>query len=254
MSEPADGKLLAGKLALVTGATSGLGRAIAGAFARNGADVIVVSRKADACERVAEEISHATGQNAYGMACHLGIWNDIDRLVDTVTEHHRTPDILVNNAGMSPLYDSLESISEELFDKTIAVNLRATFRLCALIGSRMAVSAGGSIINVSSVGAIRPDPYSLPYCAAKAGVEALTAGLAKALAPKVRVNCIMPGAFLTRLSKDWPADLENQFRSNAVLKRIGEPEEIVGAATYLASDQASFTTGTVLRVDGGLSL
>jgi NAD(P)-dependent dehydrogenase (short-subunit alcohol dehydrogenase family) len=254
MAELGDGKLLIGKLALVTGATSGLGRAMAYALARNGAEVIVVSRKPDACQRVAKEIADATGQATYGIATHVGKWNEIDRLVQTVVDHHRTPDILINNAGISPLYESIESITEELFDKTIAVNLRGTFRLSALIGRRMVADGGGSIINVSSVGAIRPDPYSLPYCAAKAGVEVLTGGLAKVFAPTVRVNCIMPGAFMTGMASGWPEELADQFLTDAPLRRIGDPDEITGAAIYLASDQSSFTTGAILRVDGGLSL
>ena len=163
-------------------------------------------------------------------------------------------DVLVNNAGMAPLYSSLAEVSEELFDKVVAVNLKGPFRLSALVGSRMVEGGGGSIINVSSVAAMRPAPDDLPYAASKAGLDALTAGFAQAYGPKVRVNTIMAGPFLTEISNAWDLDAFNEEAKRYALRRGGEPDEIVGAALYLASDASSFTTGSILRVDGGMGI
>jgi NAD(P)-dependent dehydrogenase (short-subunit alcohol dehydrogenase family) len=161
-------------------------------------------------------------------------------------------DILVNNAGMSPLYPSVDAISEELWDKVLDVNLKGPFRLTALVGSRMARGDGGSIINISSGAAKRPTPDVIPYAAAKAGLEAMTVGFAQAFGPKVRVNAIQAGPFFTDISKAWDMDaFERRAKSTIALRRGGEPEEIVGAAVYLASRASSFTTGAVLAVDGG---
>ena len=127
--------------------------------------------------------------------------------------------------------------------------------MAALIGTRMASGAGGSIINISSVGAVMPDPDALPYSAAKAGLNAMTVGMARSFAPSVRVNCIQPGYFLTDISKAWgdPEEVARQTERLIPLRRAGDPSEIVGAALYLASSAASYTTGTILSVDGGLA-
>ena len=165
--------------------------------------------------------------------------------------------MLVNNAGMSPLYPSVDAISETLFDKVIGVNLKGPFRLSALIGTRMASadhggSDGGSIIFVSSVASHRPSPNELVYGAAKAAVNNLTYGLARTLGPTVRVNCIAPGPFLTDISRAWDLEaFERSARAGFALGRGGEPHEIVGTALYLASDASSYTTGAVIDVDGG---
>src|SRR5215218_1023269 len=181
---------LTGKIALVTGGTRGLGRAIALAFATAGADIVVSSRKQHACDDVAAEVA-ALGRRSKGEVCHVGRWKEIDALVDRVYGEFGRIDILVNNAGISPLYDDTPSVSEELWDKVVSVNLKGPFRLTALVGSRMAGGNGGSIINVSSIGALRPDKHTIPYCAAKAGLNVLTAGFADEFGPKVRVNAIM---------------------------------------------------------------
>src|SRR6266480_3504414 len=194
---------LTGRVALVTGGSRGLGREMALAFARFGADVMIASRKQDACDAAAEEIRRATGRRTLGRACHVGRWNELEGLVDAAYEHFGTVDVLVNNAGMSPLYPSVEAVSEELWDKVLAVNLKGPFRLTALVGSRMAAGDGGSVVNISSIGAVRPTHDILPYAAAKAGLNALTIGFADAYGPKVRVNAIMPGPFLTDISRNW---------------------------------------------------
>src|SRR5438093_5170433 len=187
---------LTGRVALVTGGSRGLGREMAPAFGRLGADVMTASRKQDACDVTADEIRRQAGRRALGRACHVGRWNELEDLVDAAYEHFGAVDILVNNAGMSPLYPSVEAVTEELWDKVLGVNLKGPFRLTALVGTRMAEGAGGSIVYISSIGAVRVSGDVLPYGAAKAGLNALTTGFADAFGPKVRVNCNMPGPFL----------------------------------------------------------
>ncbi len=243
---------LTGKIALVTGGSRGLGRAMALAFAAQGADVVIASRKLEQCERVADEI-RAIGRRALAIACHVGKWDELDRLVEAAYGQFGRIDVLVNNAGLSPLYPRLDQVTEKLFDKVIAINLKGPFRLGALVAQRMADGDGGVVINVSSTAAVTPSPGSEPYGAAKAGLNALTRSLAYAFAPKVRVNCIMPGPFLTDISKAWDMELfERTAKTRIPLQRGGQPEEIVGAALYFASAASSFTTGAVLAVDGGV--
>ena len=160
-------------------------------------------------------------------------------------------DVLVNNAGMSPLYPDPASVTEELYDKVLAVNLKGPFRLTALVGTRMAAGGGGSIINVSSIGSLRPTATIIPYAAAKAGLNAMTVAFADAFAPKVRVNCILAGAFATDAAAVWDEGTRRRAAEHAALDRIGDPAEIVGTALYFASDASSYTTGALLRVDGG---
>jgi len=222
------------------------------AFAALGARVVVASRKGAACEAAAAEIEESTGQECLGMACHVGDWSACDALIEGVYSRFGKVDVLVNNAGMSPLYDSLDQISEALYDKVLEVNLRGPFRLSSAIGQRMVDGDGGSIINVSSIAAVQPNPIELPYAMAKAGLNALTVGLARAYGPKVRSNCIMPGPFLTDISKAWDLDaFEKRAKENIPLQRGGEAHEIVGAAVYLASDASSYTTGSIIKIDGG---
>jgi len=221
------------------------------AFADAGADVVVASRKADACIALADEVQSATGRRALGVGCHVGRWADCDALVATTLEQFGRIDIFVNNAGMSPLYESLAAVTEELYDKTLAVNLKGPFRFGALVGTHMREQGGGSIINVGTIGSLIASPNELPYACAKAGLNALTVGLAEAFAPTVRVNAILPGAFATDIALAWPPEMrEGKY---VPLGRLGQPDEIVGAALYLASDASSYTTGAILRVDGGVA-
>ena len=243
---------LTGKVAVVTGGSRGLGREMCLAFAEQGADVVVTSRKLAACEAVAAEVE-ASGRRALAVASHVGRWDDCDRLVAAAYEHFGRIDVLVNNAGMSPLYPSLPEVSEDLFDKVVAVNLKGPFRLMASVGARMAEAGGGSIINVSSIAAVQPGAAELPYGAAKAGVHALTTGFARAYAPNVRVNCIMPGPFQTDIADAWSPGVVKAMQAAVPLGRIGRAEEVIGAALYFASDASSFTTGAVLKVDGGIA-
>jgi len=242
---------LTGTVALVTGGSRGLGRAMALGFAAAGADVVVASRKLEACRRVVAEVE-AMGRRGLAHACNVSNWAELEPLADAAYDAFGRVDVLVNNAGMSLLYGDVLEVTEAMWDKVVDLNLKGVFRLTALVGTRMVRDGGGSIINVSSVGSIRPTPHILPYAAAKAGVNALTDGFAKTLGPTVRVNCIMAGPFLTDVTKAWdPETLEHGAERHA-LQRFGRPDEVVGAALYFASAASSFTTGTLLRVDGGI--
>jgi NAD(P)-dependent dehydrogenase (short-subunit alcohol dehydrogenase family) len=242
---------LTGKTALITGGSRGLGKSMVLAFAAAGADVIVSSRKLDACEEVAADARDTTGRRAWAIACHVGKWEEIDRLVAEAYAAAGRIDVLINNAGMSPLYPSPADISEDLYDKVFDVNLKGPFRLAALVGTRMVADGGGTIVNISSIGSFKPDATIIPYGAAKAGLNAMTIGFADAFGPTVRVNCIAPGAFATDVTAAWDMDSYNQSAQRMPMKRIGQPEEIVGAALYFASAASSYTTGALLRVDGG---
>jgi NAD(P)-dependent dehydrogenase (short-subunit alcohol dehydrogenase family) len=244
---------LTDRVAVVTGGSRGLGREMVLAFARAGADVVIASRKLESCQALAREVETETGRRAVAHACHVGHWQELDRLADAAYRAFGKVDVLVNNAGLSPLYDQVVNVSEELYDKVLAVNLKGPFRLTALVGTRMAAGAGGSIINVSSVGAIRPYGDIVPYAAAKAGLNAMTVAFAHAFGPKVRVNCIMPGTFVTDINRGWDwEEFRAKHATRFALRRAGEAAEIVGAALYLASDASSYTTGTILKVDGGV--
>jgi NAD(P)-dependent dehydrogenase (short-subunit alcohol dehydrogenase family) len=242
---------LTDRIALVTGGSRGLGRAIVQGLAEAGADVIITSRKLDECERAAAEVERDTGRRALALPCHVGHWEAIDELVTRAYAEFGRIDILVNNAGMSPLYDRPSDITEELWDKVVAVNLKGPFRLSALVGERMQEGDGGSIINISSSGSRYPRGDIIPYAAAKAGLNALSEAFAFAYGPKVRVNVVMAGPFLTDISKAWDMNGFETMAQRFALHRAGRPEEIVGAVLYLASDAASFTTGATLQVDGG---
>ena len=247
-----DRRDLRDKVALVTGGSRGIGRAVAEGLATAGADVVIASRKLESCEAAALEIEEATGGRVLAAPCHVGRWPDCDALVEAVYAEFGRCDVLVNNAGMSPLYDDLPSVTQELYDKVHAVNARGPFRLSALFGTRMAEGDGGSIINVTTAGTLRPDATDLPYAMAKAGLNALTLALAGAWSPKVRANLVMPGAFDTDISKAWGP--ENQAIAAAAnpMKRIGVPEDMAGLCVFLASDAASYINGAQILIDGGL--
>lgn len=240
------------KVVVVTGGSRGIGRAVAEGFATAGADVVIASRKIDSCQVAAKEIEAATGRRALPVGCHVGKWADADLLLESVYETFGRCDVLVNNAGMSPVYDSLTAVTEELYDKVHAVNARGPFRLAALFGTRMAEGDGGSIINVTTAGTLRPDTADLPYAMAKAGLNALTLALAGAWAPKVRANLVMPGAFDTDISKSWGADGQAAAAAMNPMKRIGVPEDMAGLCVFLASDAASYINGAQVLVDGGM--
>jgi NAD(P)-dependent dehydrogenase (short-subunit alcohol dehydrogenase family) len=243
---------LTDKVAVVTGGSRGIGRAVAEGLAAAGADVVVASRKLDACQQAASEIEAATGRRAVPMAFHAGRWEEADALADRVHDQLGRCDVLVNNAGMSPPYGSLADVTPELYDKVHAVNARGPFRLSVLLGSRMAEGNGGSIINVSTAGSLRPGVAELPYAMAKAGLNALTLGLAGAWSPKVRVNTVLPGAFDTDITAAWGPDAKHAAGEMNPMGRIGQPDDMVGVCLFLASDASSYVNGSQVLVDGGL--
>ena len=238
---------MTGKVVLVTGGSRGLGYEMAKAFATQGADVIVTSRKAEACEAVAEEI-RGMGRRALAVGCHVGLWEELPRLVETAYDAFGKVDVLVNNAGIAPTAPSSSEVSEDLFDKTVGVNFKGPFRLSALIGDRMVKAGSGAIINVTSTGAVNPSSAYPVYAGAKAALNIVTQCHAMEFGPKVRVNAIMCGPFWTDISKSWREEADKTSR--AAIGRIGRPEEIATTALYLASDKSSFTTGTIITLDG----
>ncbi|MGB0112570.1 MAG: SDR family oxidoreductase [Ilumatobacteraceae bacterium] len=243
---------LRGAHAVVTGGSRGLGREIVLAYAERGADVVIASRKIERCVELATEVTDRFGVRAIPLACNVSSWADCDRLVDESVAALGSIDVLVNNAGLSPLYDGVEDITEALWDKVIGVNLKGSFRLAARFGGLMRDGGGGSIINISSLAAIRPTADIIPYAAAKAGLNNMTESLAAALGPNVRVNCIMPGRFSTDVAAAWDdAAVAESVQAHA-LRRVAEPDEIVGAAVFFASAASSYATGSVLRLDGGV--
>ena len=243
---------LSGRAAIVTGGSRGLGKEMVLAFAEHGADVVIASRKLDNCEAVAAEVSNRFGVRALPVACHVGHWDQVEQLAETAYAEFGEIDILVNNAGMSPLYDSITGITQELYDKVMDVNLKGTFRLTALVAERMKARGSGSVISVSSTAAVKPTPIEVVYGLAKAGLHNMTESFSRAYGPEVRVNCIQPGPFLTDISKAWSDEAIAAIGQAVSLGRAGEPHEVVGAALYFASDASSFTTGAILRLDGGL--
>ena len=184
------------------------------------------------------------------MACHVARWGDLERLVEAAYTRFGRVDILINNAGMSPLTDTPSDVTEELFDKIIGVNFKGPFRLCALVGKRMADAGGGCIINISSSASLRPLANAIPYSGAKAALNTLAAGFGAEFGGKVRLNTLSAGPFLTDISESWPE--EYRTRAASVIGRPGNPEEIVTAALFLASPASSFVASALLRVDGGL--
>jgi NAD(P)-dependent dehydrogenase (short-subunit alcohol dehydrogenase family) len=243
---------LEGKVAVVTGGSRGLGREMVLGLARAGADVVIASRKLEACEAVAREIE-AMGRRALPLVCHVGDWDSLEGFVERVYHRFARVDVLINNAGMSPTAPSSRDTSEALFDKVVDVNLKGPFRLTALFGPRMVEAGGGSIVMVSSTASLHPDPWTGPYSAAKAGLNALTLAFAKEYGPSVRVNGIVCGPFHTDATASWSRDerVAGHLASRIALGRVGERSEVVGGALYLASDASSYTSGTLLGIHGG---
>ncbi len=235
------------KVVLVTGGSRGLGYQMVRAFAERGADVIIASRKIETCETVAAEV-RALGRRALPFAAHVGKWGECDRLIAAAYSEFGRVDVLINNAGMSPPMPS-HDMPESLFDSVLNLNFKGPFRLASQIGHRMAEGDGGCIINISSTGALMALPGVVPYGAAKAALNAMTVSMSREYAPKVRVNTISAGPFLTDIAEAW--DPRKREKQPVAAGRPGNPPEIVTAALMLASPASSFTTGALVRVDGG---
>ena len=244
---------LKGRVALITGGSRGIGRAIALAFAEAGADVVVSSRKLPDLEKVAAEIQ-ALGRRGMAVPAHAGRLEDLNNLVGRVKEEFGRIDILVNNAATNPVLGPVLDIEERAWDVIMDVNLKGCFFLSQAVARMMVKQGGGCIINIASGGGLTPEEGQGVYCASKAGLIMLTQVMAYEWGQyNIRANAIAPGLVRTRMSQAlWEdKDLLEKVVGHTPLHRIGEPEEIAGAALFLASEAASFITGDTLIVDGG---
>jgi len=245
---------LDGKIALITGASRGIGEAIAKKLASAGAHVIVSSRKIAGCETVSQAINEA-GNSAEAFACHVGSMDDIENIIAYITEKHGRLDVLVNNAATNPYFGHILDTDLRAFDKTVEVNMRGYFFMSVLAGKLMKENGGGSIINTASVNGVNPGLFQGIYSITKAAVISMTKAFALECAEyKIRVNALLPGLTETKLAGALLANEEilNHALQKIPLKRTAQPEEMAGAVLYLASNASSYTTGTCLTVDGGL--
>jgi dehydrogenase/reductase SDR family protein 4 len=242
--------MLKNKVAIVTGASRGIGRAIAETFVREGASVVICGRKAEALEQAAREMGPAVTP----IVCHVGRSEQINAMVDTVTREFGRIDILVNNAATNVAQAPCLELDEGMFDKMIEINLKSAFRLTQAIAPGMCERGWGSIVNIASISGVRPQFEGLLYSVTKAALIMMTQSYALELGPKgVRVNAIAPGLIQTVLSEYFWKDEARRERqmANQPVKHLGQPMEIAEVAALLASDRSSFMTGQTLVVDGG---
>ena len=249
------GKALAGKRALITGGSRGIGLAIAERFVDEGAEVVIVSRKQEQLDEVAARLS-ARGGKAYAIAAHMGKLEDIRALITKLDAQGLDIDILVNNAGISPPHvESMVDTTEALWDKVMDVNLKGPFFLTAAIGKRMIARGTGAVVNISTTSALMAQPEIGAYCISKAGLNSLTRCFARELGPHgIRVNAISCGVIQTAMgdhTTNDPQRFADMMKINP-LKRVGQPEEVAQTALYLASEASSYSTGLILQVDGGV--
>ena len=244
---------LTGKVALVTGASRGIGESIAKTLAAYGAHVIVSSRKIDGCEAVVEQITNAGG-SAQAIPCHIGDIDQIDELFGAITEQHGKLDILVNNAAANPYFGHILETDLGAYQKTVDVNIRGYFFMSTKGALLMKENGGGAIVNVASINGVVPGDFQGIYSITKAAVISMTKAFAKECAAfNIRVNALLPGAtdtkFAATLVKN-PAILK-QAMAHVPMRRVAEPDEMAGTVLYLVSDAATYTTGTSINVDGG---
>ena len=247
---------LSGKTALITGASRGIGKAIAELLAQHGAHVIISSRKVEGCAAVAEEIT-AAGGSAETMACHIGDLEQIENAIAQIRERHGKLDILVNNAAINPYFGHILDTPPDAFQKTIDVNMRGYFYMSVEAGKLMRETGGGAIVNTASINALKPPPMQAIYSITKAAVVNMTRAFAKECARfNIRCNALLPG--LTKTEFAGALFEDEKFYNHAIaqipMRRHAEPGEMAGAVLYLVSDAASYTTGEILVVDGGMTV
>jgi NAD(P)-dependent dehydrogenase (short-subunit alcohol dehydrogenase family) len=244
---------LTGRVAVVTGASRGIGEAIARGLAQYGAEVIVSSRKLEGCQAVADRIV-ADGGKARAVACHIGDMAALESLFATVQADHSRLDVLVNNAATNPYYGHVLDTDLGAFQKTVDVNIRGYFYASVFAGRMMRAQGKGSIINVASVNAVRPGPQQGIYSITKGAVLNMTKAFAKECGPHgIRCNALLPGLIRTKFAGALLADEAQvqHYLGTHPLGRVGEPQDLAGAALFLASDASSYVTGEYLVVDGG---
>jgi dehydrogenase/reductase SDR family protein 4 len=253
VSRPAVNRL-EDKVAIVTGASRGIGRAIAELFAKEGASVVICGRKQDSLDQVAKELNDNPTGRILPIACHVGRLEDLERLAERVARELGKIDILINNAGTNIAQGPALEMTDAQFDKMVEVNLKSAYRLTRLVAPGMCQRGSGSIVNIASIAGVRPQFQSLLYSMTKAALIMLTKSYALELGPQgVRVNAIAPGLVETTLSEYYWKD-ESRFQSlmeRQPIKHLGQPPEIAEIALMLASDGASYLTGQTIVVDGG---
>ncbi len=247
---------LTGQIALVTGASRGIGAAIAELLAQHGAHVLISSRKIADCEQVAAQMRHQ-GLKADAMACHIGDMDHIANLFAAIKEQYGRLDILVNNAATNPYFGPILDTDLGAFQKTVDVNIRGYFLMSQQAAKMMADQGGGAIVNVASVNGVNPGPLQGIYSISKAAVIAMTQAFAKECAGMgVRVNALLPGFTNTKFASALVNNpvIREEALKHIPMQRIAEPNEMAGAVLYLVSPMASYTTGVALNVDGGYLL
>lgn len=247
---------LTGKVAVVTGSTKGIGRAMVEGLAAAGATVVVSSRKQDLCDAVAREVQERTGSRALPLACHVGDWDAIPAFVDTVRGELGRVDVLVNNAGITPSRFNVSDMELGIWRKIFNVNLEGPLRMAQCVAPIMRDQGGGSIVNIASMAAYSGGSFVCAYAASKAALVNLTKSMAMEWAPwKVRVNVISPGPFVTEMTagaERFSPGMTDMIAASTLQQRVAQPEEVIGPVLYLASEASSYVTGDDLSVSGGM--
>jgi len=245
--------ILKDKVAIVTGASRGIGRAIAEVFAREGARVIICGRKQETLDQVAREI----GPTVKPIACHVGRLDQLEGMVGTAKREFGHIDVLVNNAGTNLAHGPCLEMTDEQFDKMVEINLKSAFRLLKLVDQGMCERGSGSIVNIASMSGLRPQSHSLLYSMTKAALIMMTQSYALELGPRgVRVNAVAPGVIQTSLSEYYWKDEKRSAEvfGRQPIQRVGQPAEIAEVVLLMASERSSYVTGQTVVVDGGLLL
>ncbi len=247
---------LTGKVAIVTGSTKGIGRAMAQGLAEAGANVVISSRKQELCDEVAAEVAAATGKETLGLACHVGDWEGIPGFVDAVVDRFGKIDVLVNNAGINPAPTTVSEMSLEYWRKLFNVNLEGPLRMSQQVAPVMRDNGGGSIVNIVTMAAYSGGPNVCAYGSSKAALINLTKSMSQEWAPwNVRVNALCPGPFMTEMVAGAERVREgfiDMIANGTLMKRVADASEIVGPVLYLASDASSYVTGDEISVSGGM--